>query len=104
WGMSDKIGPVSVLPSEGDPRMAGVSDALLDAVDHEVRRIVDECYDEAVALLRENRDRLDRIVEQLMIHETLDEPEIYAAAGIERPTTVTADEDGQDRQAPAPAR
>jgi cell division protease FtsH len=33
WGMSERIGPVSVLPQEGDPRMAGASDAMLDAVD-----------------------------------------------------------------------
>ena len=36
-------------------------------------------------ILRENRDKLDRIVEQLLIRETLDEPDVYAAAGIERP-------------------
>jgi cell division protease FtsH len=84
WGMSERIGTLSVLPPEGDPRMAGVSDGLLDAVDEEVRRITDECYAEARRLLRENRDKLDAIVAQLLAHESLDEPEIYAAAGIER--------------------
>src|SRR3712207_8610140 len=44
----------------------------------EVRRISEECYAEARRLLRENRDRLEAIVEQLLEHETLDEPEIYA--------------------------
>ena len=82
WGMSERIGTLSVLPAEGDPRMAGVSDGLLDAVDEEVRRITDECYAEARRLLRENRDKLDAIVAQLLEHESLDEPEIYAAAGI----------------------
>ncbi len=62
WGMSERIGALSVLPAEGDPRMAGVSEGLLDAVDEEVRRITDECYDEARRLLRENRDKLDAIV------------------------------------------
>jgi cell division protease FtsH len=85
WGMSDLIGRVSVLPVDGDPRMAGTSDGMLDAVDHEVHRITDECYVEARRLLRENRGKLDAIVEQLLIHETLDEPEVYAAAGIARP-------------------
>jgi len=85
WGMSDRIGTLSVLPAEGDPRMAGVSDALLDAVDEEVRRITDECYAEARRLLRENRARLDAIVAQLLARESLDEPEIYAAAGIAHP-------------------
>ena len=85
WGMSERIGPLSVLPAEGDPRMAGISNGLLDAVDEEVRRITDECYADARRLLRENRDKLDAIVAQLLVHESLDEPEIYAAAGIARP-------------------
>jgi cell division protease FtsH len=85
WGMSERIGPVTVLPQDGDPRMAGVSDALLDTLDEEVRRIIDECDDRAAALLREHRDKLEAIVEQLLIHETLDEPDVYAAAGISRP-------------------
>lgn len=89
WGMSEKIGRLSVLPAEGDPRMAGVSDALLDALDEEVRRITDECYAEARRLLRENRGKLDAIVAQLLARESLDEPEVYAAAGIQRPTGHT---------------
>ena len=64
--------------------MFGISDGLLDAVDEEVRRITDECYAEARRLLRNNRDKLDAIVAQLLLRESLDEPEIYAAAGIAR--------------------
>jgi cell division protease FtsH len=90
WGMSDRIGTQSVLPAEGDPRMAGMSDALLDAVDEEVRRITDECYAEARRLLRDNRPKLDAIVTQLLARETLDEAEAYLAAGIERPATTPA--------------
>ena len=82
WGMSERIGTLSVLPAEGDPRMAGVSDALLDAVDEEVRRITEECYAEARRLLREHRDKLDAIVVRLLERESLDEPEIYEAAGL----------------------
>jgi cell division protease FtsH len=88
WGMSDRIGTLSVLPPEGDPRMAGVSDELLNAVDDEIRHITDECYAEARRLLRENRGKLDAIVAQLLEHESLDEPEIYAAAGITRSQAV----------------
>jgi cell division protease FtsH len=86
--MSERIGTLSVLPAEGDPRMAGISDGLLDAVDEEVRRITDECYAEARRLLRENRDKLDAIVAALLEHESLDEPDIYAAAGIARPAAA----------------
>ncbi|HNV02876.1 MAG TPA: ATP-dependent zinc metalloprotease FtsH [Vicinamibacterales bacterium] len=90
WGMSERIGTLSVLPSEGDPRMAGVSEALLNAVDEEIRRITDECYAEARRLLRENRGKLDAIVARLLERESLDEPEIYDAAGIARPSSAPA--------------
>jgi cell division protease FtsH len=86
WGMSERVGRLSVLPPDGDPRTAGVSDSLLNALDEEVRRITDECYAEARRLLRENRGKLDAIVAALLERESLDEPEIYAAAGITRPT------------------
>jgi cell division protease FtsH len=85
WGMSDRVGKLSVLPADGDPRMAGISDSMLDAVDEEVRRITDECYADARRILKENRDKLDAIVKQLLLHETLDEPDVYAAAGVPTP-------------------
>ncbi len=84
WGMSPTIGPVQVYPVEGDPRHAGASEALLEAVDDEVRALITGCYEEAKAALEQNRDRLERIVALLMEKETLDEAEVYAAAGIER--------------------
>jgi cell division protease FtsH len=86
WGMSERIGRLSVLPVEGDPRMSGISDGLLDAVDEEVRRITDECYVEARRLLKQHRNKLDAIVAQLLVHESLDERDIYAVAGIPRPS------------------
>jgi cell division protease FtsH len=42
---------------------------------------------EARRILRENRDKLDAIVEQLLAHETLDEPEVYPADGLPRPVS-----------------
>jgi len=98
WGMSERVGRLSVLPPEGDPRMAGVSDALLDAVDEEVRRITDECYAEARRLLREHRRKLDAIVAALLANESLNEQEIYAAAGIVRPPATA-----EPAPAPLPA-
>ena len=90
WRMSERIGTLSVLPAEGDARMAGVSDGLLDAVDEEVRRITEECYAEARRLLREHRKKLDAIVARRLEHESLDEPEIYAAASIPRRVVTPA--------------
>ena len=92
WGMSERIGPMSVFPPEGDPRMLGVSEATLDAVDAEVRRLVDECHREATSLLTQNRARLDGIAKGLLERETLDEAAAYAAAGIPHPTPAAAQE------------
>jgi len=85
WGMSDKIGPISVLPADGNPAMTETSSSMLDLVDEEVHRISGECLAEARRLLKANREKLDAIVKELLLHETLDEPAVYAAAGIARP-------------------
>jgi cell division protease FtsH len=39
-------------------------------------------------LLREHRNKLDAIVAHLLEHESLDEPEIYAAANLPRPAVT----------------
>jgi decaprenylphospho-beta-D-ribofuranose 2-oxidase len=78
------------MPPEGDPRMYGVAEGTLDAVDQEVRRLIEECYRQALELLRENRQRLEGIVAMLLEHETLDQAEVYAAAGIPRDAALNA--------------
>jgi cell division protease FtsH len=86
WGMSSAVGPLAVLPTDGrGPFLPGASEVSQDTqklVDGEVRRIVEESHEEVVALLRENRPKLDSLAEALLEHETLDEDEAYAAAGV----------------------
>jgi cell division protease FtsH len=88
WGMSDKVGFVTVAPQQGQsPLLPGaepVSEATQELVDTEVRRIVDEELEATRELIADNRERLDRLVEALLEHETLDEVDAYAAAGIDR--------------------
>ena len=88
WGMSPTIGPIAVLPRDGSgpllPGVAEVSPATQKLVDDEVRRIVEESHLQVLDLLRENRDRLDSLANALLEHETLDEEDAYAAAGVER--------------------
>src|SRR5205814_1593183 len=77
WGMSSAIGPVAVLPRDGAgpllPGAAEVSQHTQQLVDDEVRRIVDAAHEQVVALLQENRDKLDSLAMALLEHETLDE-------------------------------
>jgi cell division protease FtsH len=107
WGMSDAIGKVAVLPRPDEeagfllPGTGRVSDETLELVDTEVRRIVSDCYDEAISQLRANRDRLDNLAAALLEHETLDQADAYRAAGFEpRPEPAAA---GADVAGAAPA-
>ena len=88
WGMSAAVGPVTVLPGAGadiglgtlDPRAP--SEATRQAVDDETRAIIDACREQALTILRANRERLDTLVAALLEHETLDEADAYCAAGL----------------------
>jgi cell division protease FtsH len=88
WGMSKAVGPIAVLPSDGQgpllPGVAEVSESTQRIVDEEVRRIVEEAHSEVVELLSLHRDKLDRLTEALLERETLDEDEAYEAAGVPR--------------------
>src|SRR5437588_1221529 len=87
WGMDEKIGTVTVIPQDGQgpllPGASGISDETQRLIDEQVRVIVAEARVEVLALLRENRDKLDSLAEALLEHETLDQPDAYKAAGIE---------------------
>ena len=85
WGMSEAIGPVSVLPGPGQEPMFGTdptSPATKQIIDEEVRRLIEDCHEEAVRILRSHRTQLDALSAQLLKLETLDEEDAYAAAGI----------------------
>jgi cell division protease FtsH len=88
WGMSEAVGPLAVLPADGRgpffPGGSEVSEHTQRLVDEEIRRIVDEAHEEVVTLLQENRSRLDSLAQALLEHETLDEDDAYAAAGVTR--------------------
>jgi cell division protease FtsH len=88
WGMSGTIGPITVAPSDGDgpllPGASGVSEHTQQLVDEEVRRIVEQVYEEVRGLLTDNRDKLESLARRLLDDETLDEADAYAAAGIDR--------------------
>jgi cell division protease FtsH len=86
WGMSEKIGPVAVLPRDGSgPLLPGVSETspqMQWLVDEEVRRIVDDGHVEVTQLLTDHRDQLESLTRALLAAETLDASDAYAAAGV----------------------
>jgi cell division protease FtsH len=90
WGMSERVGPLTVLPPEGREQPfagldgSGPSPATRDLVDSEARKIVEGCYAQAVETLRSHRDQLDRLAHTVLDRESLDADEAYAAAGVPR--------------------
>jgi cell division protease FtsH len=96
WGMSDALGPIAFIPRDGSgpflPGAAETSPETQKLLDDEVRRIVSEAHDEVVTLLTENRARLDALARALLEHETLDEDDAYAAAGVTRRERAPAGE------------
>ncbi|HEY2319436.1 MAG TPA: ATP-dependent zinc metalloprotease FtsH [Solirubrobacteraceae bacterium] len=86
WGMSPAIGPVAVLPADGQgPLLPGVSETSEQTqrlIDEEVRRIVETAHEEATVSLSAHRANLDTLVAALLEHETLDQDEAYEAAGL----------------------
>jgi cell division protease FtsH len=91
WGMSDAIGPITLIDENREPYFASeVGERTQELMDEEVRRIVDDCYQRAVTVLKEHRSQLDAIAAALLEKETLDEAEAYEVAGIKRSEAVTA--------------
>jgi cell division protease FtsH len=88
WGMSTAVGPLAVIPRDGTgpllPGAAEMSEHTQQLIDDEVRRIVEESHRRVVELIEGNRAKLDSLAQALLEHETLDEDDAYAAAGVER--------------------
>ena len=82
WGLSDELGPVA-YGSENDEVFIGrdyghvrdYSEAVAARIDKEVRRIVEESYEKALAILREHRDQLNALAEFLLEYEKVNEQE-----------------------------
>jgi len=86
WGMSKKLGPLTLLPSDGQgPLLPGASETSPQTqwlVDQEVQQLVESLHDEVVELLRTHRPQLESLTRALLLAETLDAPAAYAAAGV----------------------
>jgi cell division protease FtsH len=86
WGMSEKLGPITLLPSDGQgPLLPGASETSPQTqwlIDEEVRRIVDDAHAEVTRLLSGHREQLDSLTHALLDAETLDAADAYAAAGV----------------------
>ena len=79
YGMSARVGSVKLGQASGEPFLGrdmghqrDYSDAMAEAIDEEVRLLIEHAHDEAWQVLNKNRDILDALAAELLEKETLD--------------------------------
>ncbi|MCL4759380.1 MAG: ATP-dependent zinc metalloprotease FtsH [Rhodocyclaceae bacterium] len=120
WGMSDSLGPMVYGEEEGEIFLGrqvtthrNVSEATMQKVDAEIRRIIDQQYALARRLIEENQDKIEAMTQALLEWETLDAEQIndIMEGRPPRPPKQVApaprkpkdDASGAEPNAPAPA-
>jgi cell division protease FtsH len=83
WGMSEALGTMVYGENEGEVFLGrsvtthkNVSEATMQKVDAEIRRIIDEQYALAKKILLENRDKVEAMTAALLEWETIDAEQI----------------------------
>ena len=83
YGMSDSLGPMVYGDNEGEVFLGrsitthkNVSEATLQKVDAEIRRIIDEQYAIARRIIEGNREKVEAMAHALLEYETLDAEQI----------------------------
>ena len=79
WGLSDRMGPLTYTEEEGEvflgksvTKSKQVSDETAQAIDSEIRGIIDRNYQRSYDILNENKDKLHLMADALMKYETID--------------------------------
>ncbi len=106
WGLSEKMGPLMYDDADEEVFLGrsaaqpgkGVSGETARQIDEEVRRIIDECYAKAQAILEENRGKLDLMAEALMLYETIDAKQIDDIMAGRKPRRPAGWDDDQNRR------
>ena len=92
YGMSDEIGMVALGSVRNQYLDGGYGlDCAQDTaaiMDREVKRILDECYKDAVSVIRDNREDMDKVVTYLLEKETITGGEMVAILEGRDPSTV----------------
>jgi len=108
WGMSEKLGFLAygadqqeVFLGHSVTQQKNVSDATAKVIDEEIRRIIDDAYQEATVILRDNGDELEVLARGLLEYETLTGDEITRLLDGE---SIVRDDDPDSEPAKPPRR
>lgn len=107
WGLSEKLGPLTYGEEDGEvflgrnmTQRKEVSDETSNAIDKEVRHIIDTTYATAENILKDNMDKLHTMAAALMKYETIDETQIKEIMEGKEPSPPTdwTDDDSSDSE------
>ena len=83
WGMTNELGPMVYSENEGEvflgrsvTNQKNVSEATMQKVDSEIRKIIDEQYKIARNLIEDNKDKMEAMAKALLEYETIDSDQI----------------------------
>jgi len=112
WGMSEALGTMVYAENEGEVFLGrsvtthkNISEATMQQVDAEIRRIIDQQYALARRLIEENRDKIEAMTKALLEWETIDAEQIndiMAGNPPRAPKPSTATQNPPPPQDPAP--
>ncbi|MFK8075368.1 MAG: ATP-dependent zinc metalloprotease FtsH [Granulosicoccus sp.] len=79
WGLSDKLGPLAYKQEEGEvflgktsSKQNPMSGETVQSIDLEIRKLIDENYEAAEKILKDNMDILHSMSDALLKYETID--------------------------------
>jgi len=85
YGMSDTLGPIQygrgnhqVFLGRDFGEDRNYSEEIAGKIDVEVRKIIDTCYNDARTILEANWDKVERMANSLLEHETVETEEVMA--------------------------
>ncbi|MBU0673490.1 MAG: ATP-dependent zinc metalloprotease FtsH [Proteobacteria bacterium] len=81
WGMSDVVGPLAFVQGQdsflgGPAVIRNYSEQTARLLDEEIKKLVEDCYSDAVLLLQKEKQFLEQLSQILLEAETLDREEL----------------------------
>jgi len=104
--MSDKLGNINYTSTQesflGSQSSFNASEESREIIDQEVRRLVDEAYERAKAILRDNWTEMENLAQGLLEYETLTGEDMMRVIRGEEPKSNTDDDGGSDKGSAVP--
>ncbi|HQU67852.1 MAG TPA: ATP-dependent zinc metalloprotease FtsH [Albidovulum sp.] len=107
WGMSDKLGNINYTSTQesflGSQSQFNASDESREIIDQEVRQLVDEAFERAKTILKENWQEMENLAQGLLEYETLTGEDMMRVIRGEPPKSGTDEDDSSDKGSAVPA-